>query len=116
MPLRRGDLDQAARYLAYAIELLERQAYRRTATMRDVLRLAAQRLSPGDHFVGDAADCIHSRSLMLGEALGGFQDRCIQPLCHLSVIFCINDLRLIVPHHFPSRLLAKEWRKSWNLT
>jgi hypothetical protein len=31
----------------------------------------------------------------------GFQDRCIQPLCHLSVIFYINTLRSIGPHYYP---------------
>jgi hypothetical protein len=55
VPLLRSDYDQAARYIAYAIELLEREAFGRTTTMRNVLQLAVQRLSPGDHFVGDAA-------------------------------------------------------------
>lgn len=59
MPLRRSDYDQTARYLKYACELLERQAFGQTfgQTMvaRDVLQLAVRRLSPGDHFVGDAA-------------------------------------------------------------
>jgi hypothetical protein len=55
MTLRRSDYDQAARYVAYAIESLEREAFGRTTTVRKVLELAVQRLSPGDHFVGDAA-------------------------------------------------------------
>lgn len=55
MTLRRSDYDQAARYLKHASELLEREAFGRTRTMRNLLQLAIQRLSPGDHFVGDAA-------------------------------------------------------------
>jgi hypothetical protein len=55
MTLRRSDYDQAARYLKYACELLERQAFAQTMAARDVLQLAVRRLSPGDHFVGDAA-------------------------------------------------------------
>ena len=55
MALLRSDYDQAARYVAYAIELLEREAFGRTTTMPNVLELAVQRLSPGDHCVGDAA-------------------------------------------------------------
>lgn len=55
MALLRSDLDQAARYLKYAVELLEREAFGRTATIRKVLDLAVRRLSPGDTYVGDAA-------------------------------------------------------------
>jgi hypothetical protein len=56
MTLHRRDLDQAARYLRYACELLlERQAFGRTVTLREVLEMAARRLSAGDHYVGDAA-------------------------------------------------------------
>ena len=55
MPLHRSDYDQAARYLKYACELLERQAFGQTMAARNVLQLAVRRLSPGDHFVGDAA-------------------------------------------------------------
>ena len=55
MPLRRSDYDQAVRYVAYAVDLLEREAFGQTTTMREVLELAARRLSPGDHYVGDAA-------------------------------------------------------------
>ncbi len=55
MTLHRGDYDQAARYLRYACELWERQAFGKTAAIRKVLELAARRLSPGDHYVGDAA-------------------------------------------------------------
>jgi hypothetical protein len=41
----------------HACELLERQAFGQTKSIRDrdVLQLAVCRLSPGDHFVGDAA-------------------------------------------------------------
>jgi hypothetical protein len=53
--LQRSDYDQAARYLNYACELLKRQAFGKTTTLRQVLQFAARRLSPGDHFVGDAA-------------------------------------------------------------
>jgi hypothetical protein len=55
MTLRRSDYDQAARYLKYACELLERQALGRTVTLREVLQMATRRLSAGDHYVGDAA-------------------------------------------------------------
>jgi hypothetical protein len=54
MTLRRSDYEQAARFLKYASELLERQAFGKTAALREVLQLAARRLSPGDNFVGDA--------------------------------------------------------------
>lgn len=52
---RRSDFDQAARYLRYACELLERQPFGKTVALREVLELAARRLSPGDHYIGDAA-------------------------------------------------------------
>jgi 3-deoxy-D-manno-octulosonate 8-phosphate phosphatase KdsC-like HAD superfamily phosphatase len=55
MPLRRSDLDQAARYLRHAGELLERDAPGKTAALRKLLDLAVRRLSPGDNYVGDAA-------------------------------------------------------------
>jgi hypothetical protein len=55
MTLQRSDYDQAARYFKYACEILEREAFGRTATVRDVLQIAVRRLRPGDHFVGDAA-------------------------------------------------------------
>jgi hypothetical protein len=55
MALQRSDYDQAARYLRYACELLERQAAGQSRILREVLELAVRRLSPGDHFVGDAA-------------------------------------------------------------
>jgi hypothetical protein len=53
--LHRSEYDQAARYLKYACELLERHAFGRTVTLREVLEMAARRLSAGDHYVGDAA-------------------------------------------------------------
>lgn len=55
MTLHRSDYDQAARYLSYARKLLERQAFSKTVVLREVLQLAVRRLSPGDHYVGDAA-------------------------------------------------------------
>lgn len=55
MTLRRSDYEQAARYLKYACDLLERQAFGKTAALREVLLLAVRRLSPGDNYVGDAA-------------------------------------------------------------
>jgi hypothetical protein len=55
MTLYRSDYDQAARYVRYACELLERQALGKTVTLRAVLQQVAGRLSPGDHYVGDAA-------------------------------------------------------------
>jgi len=54
--LKRSDYDQAARYLSHACELLERDAKAQTRVLRDVLDLAIRRLSPGDDFVGDAAE------------------------------------------------------------
>jgi len=48
MTLRRCDLDQAARYLRYACELFERDAFGKTATLRETLQMVAARLSPGD--------------------------------------------------------------------
>ena len=52
--LLRTDLDQAARYLKYACELLERQAAGKTVAHRKVLELAVRRLSAGDNYVGHA--------------------------------------------------------------
>jgi hypothetical protein len=40
---------------ANARELLERQACGKTVAIREVLQMAARRLSPGDHYVGAAA-------------------------------------------------------------
>jgi hypothetical protein len=53
--LLRSDYDQAARYLKYACDLLERETPAQTRALRKVLEIAMRRLSPGDHFVGDAA-------------------------------------------------------------
>ena len=53
--LLRSDYDQAARYLKHACELLERESPAQSRAVRVVLELAVRRLSPGDHFVGDAA-------------------------------------------------------------
>ncbi len=55
MTLRRSDYDQAARYLRYACELLERQAFGKTIALREMLQQVARRLNPGDHYVGEAA-------------------------------------------------------------
>ena len=55
MALLRSDYDQAARYVAHAIELLEREVFGRATTMRNVLQLAGAEAQPGDHFAGDAA-------------------------------------------------------------
>jgi hypothetical protein len=55
MTLSRSDLDQAARYLRYPCELLEREAFGKTITLRELLELTARRLSPGDNYAGDAA-------------------------------------------------------------
>lgn len=55
MPLQRSDYDQAASYLGCACEPLEQQAFGKAIGVREVLKLAVRRLSPGDHFVGDAA-------------------------------------------------------------
>jgi hypothetical protein len=53
--LLRSDYDQAARCLQHACDLMDRQAPGKMRATLDVLRLAIRRLSPGDHFVGDAA-------------------------------------------------------------
>jgi hypothetical protein len=53
--LHRSDLDQAARYVRYACELLEREAFGKTSTLRETLQTIARRLSPGDHCSGNAA-------------------------------------------------------------
>ena len=53
-PLKRSDLDQAVRYLQHARELLEREPGARMRVIREVLRLAMRRLSPGDFYAGDA--------------------------------------------------------------
>lgn len=55
MNLLRSDYDQAVRYLQHVCDLMDRQAPGKTRATLDVLRLAIRRLSPGDHFVGDAA-------------------------------------------------------------
>src|SRR5271154_7048459 len=52
-PLKRSDLDQAVRYLQHARELLEREPGARMRVIREVLRLAMRRLSPGDFYAGD---------------------------------------------------------------
>ena len=54
-PLKRSDLDQAVRYVQHARELLEREPGGRMRVIREVLRLAMRRLSPGDFYAGDAA-------------------------------------------------------------
>jgi hypothetical protein len=53
--LRRSDYDQAARHLQHACDLMDSQAPGKMRATCGVLRLAIRRLSPGDHFVGDAA-------------------------------------------------------------
>jgi len=55
MILRRSDYDQAARYLQHACALMDSQAPGKMRATCEVLELAIRRLSPGDHFVGDAA-------------------------------------------------------------
>jgi hypothetical protein len=54
-PLKRSDIDQSVRYLQHARELLEREPGARMRVIREVLRLAMRRLSPGDFYAGDAA-------------------------------------------------------------
>ena len=55
MTIPQTDLDQAARYLRYAWELLEREAFGEPALLRKTLLVAARRLSQGDHLIGNAA-------------------------------------------------------------
>jgi hypothetical protein len=46
MTLHRSGYDQAARYLKYACELLERQAFGKTVALREVLQMAAPSAEP----------------------------------------------------------------------
>jgi hypothetical protein len=55
MTISQTDLDQAVRYLRYAWELLEREAFGEPALLRKTLLVAARRLSQGDHLIGNAA-------------------------------------------------------------
>jgi hypothetical protein len=55
MTLRRSDYDQATRYLQRACEIMDSQAPGKMRATYDVLQLAIRGLSPGDHFVGEAA-------------------------------------------------------------
>jgi hypothetical protein len=55
LKLQRSDYDQAARYLQRACDLMDSQAPGKMRATCEVLRLAIRRLSPSDHFVGDAA-------------------------------------------------------------
>jgi hypothetical protein len=55
MTIPQTDLDQAARYLRSAWELLEREAFGEPALLRKTLLVAARRLSQGDHLIGNAA-------------------------------------------------------------
>lgn len=55
MKLQRADYDQAVRYLQHACGLMDSRAPGKMRATIEVLRLAIRRLSPGDHFVGDAA-------------------------------------------------------------
>ena len=55
MTLLRSDYHQAARYLQHACDLMDSNAPGKMRSTCEVLRLAIRRLSPGDHFVGDAA-------------------------------------------------------------
>jgi hypothetical protein len=55
MTIPRTGLDQAARYLKYACELLEREAYGEPALLRKTLLVAVRRLSQGEHLLGNAA-------------------------------------------------------------
>ena len=55
MPLKRSDLDQAVRYLERALVLLEQQPPAKARTIRELIGLAVQRLSPCDFYAGDAA-------------------------------------------------------------
>jgi hypothetical protein len=83
MILQRSDYDQAARYLEYACEILEREAFGRTATVWDVLQIAVRRLSPEDHFVGEAAAEITVLPLMAACSRGGLTFGSPAKLCAL---------------------------------
>jgi hypothetical protein len=58
IPVARADLDQAARYLRHACELLERRAFHKTAILRKSLHVAARRLGAGYHYIGNASEII----------------------------------------------------------
>jgi limonene-1,2-epoxide hydrolase len=55
LKLQRSDYDQAARYLQHACDIMQSEAPGKMRATCEVLQLAIRRLSPGDHFVGDAA-------------------------------------------------------------
>jgi hypothetical protein len=55
MTIPRTDLDQAARHLKCARELIEREAFNKTLTLREMLQTIVRHLSAGDDYVGDAA-------------------------------------------------------------
>jgi hypothetical protein len=55
MTVHPSDYEQAALHLGYACELIKQQAPDKTVVLREIIQMAARRLSPGDHFVGDAA-------------------------------------------------------------
>ena len=55
MKLYRTDYDQAARYVKYACELLERGSFAKTIKIREVLQQLARRLCSGDTYVGSDA-------------------------------------------------------------
>jgi hypothetical protein len=55
MTIHPSDYEQAARHVGHACELIKREAPDKTVVLREILQMAARRLSPGDHFVGDAA-------------------------------------------------------------
>jgi hypothetical protein len=47
MPFKRSDLDQAVRYLEYALVLIERDPPPKIRTIREVIGMSIRRLSPG---------------------------------------------------------------------
>jgi limonene-1,2-epoxide hydrolase len=55
LKLQRSDYDQAARYLQHACDIMQSEAPGKMRATCEVLQLSIRRLSPGDHFVGDAA-------------------------------------------------------------
>jgi hypothetical protein len=69
-PLKRSHLDQAVRYLQHARVLLELEPGAWMRVIREVLRVAMRRLSPGDFYAGDAAAEITVLRAAAGKVVG----------------------------------------------
>jgi len=84
MPHKRSDLDQAVRYLQHARELLETEPGARMRVIREVLRLAMRRLSPGDFYAGPAADEITLLRDIAGKVVGEVRTNILKAVAILA--------------------------------